>query len=36
MAEWQPPNLIIKGLDTLNTHHNRQIWAHVTFGPLAS
>jgi hypothetical protein len=25
MAEWQPPNLIIKGLDTLNTHHNRQI-----------
>jgi hypothetical protein len=36
MAEWQPLNLTVEGLDALNTHRTRQICAHVTFDSLAS
>jgi hypothetical protein len=36
MAEWQLASLTVEGLDALNTDRTRQIWAHVTFGPLAS
>jgi hypothetical protein len=36
MAEWQPLNLTVEGLDALNTHRIRQISALVVFGSLAA